>query len=167
MLLAHEGETDAALRLLADFLASESAAPESAQALALRAHILSGVGRQTEALEAAVAARSLLTPVSYERHTIELLAGVAAEGLGDAKSARRWYVAALATAVESNVFTGAVPLVRLLRLVPQGDLTRDEREVCQRFVVYSWRLLDLEGQPDPNDLASAGDVIVKAGSYGG
>ena len=88
----------------------------------------------------------------YERYTLEIALGGISEALGDLKTADYWYVKALETASSDPTTSVGLGLLRLLELRRGRGFDEEERRLAEKALRQSWRLLQIEGEPNLDDL---------------
>lgn len=98
---------------------------------------------------------------AYRRYVLELSLGALHEQSGEAAIASRRYVAAIETALSVDDVSAGAAIRRLVNL-KKNQLTDAERQVCERAIEHSWKVLDLPGTPDTSDIGAASSTLIDA-----
>jgi hypothetical protein len=88
---------------------------------------------------------------TFLRHNLESNIGKVCETLGLREEAASWYRAALNTCSRGNEFSGHPALTALLKL-SGGQISAEDKAMFRSVSEKSWRVLQLLGTPDLNDL---------------
>ena len=158
MALMRESDFRTAQAEVDSFLAKETSPEIRSEALSVRAYLKGEVGDLQAALEDLLNARSLIG-ADYARYVDEISIGVISEKLGRSGEAVYWYQVALRTCVDGEGISGGTALRRLLQLLPQEDLSPDDKALCDSAAQKSWQVLKLAGRPDLTDLTQVISAI--------
>ena len=152
------------IEILTEFLDSEVSSPFRARALGNRAELLLGLGKTEEASQDLLQALKIADGSSYTRFTNEFALGALYEQLGHRELAIEYLLKAVGTALQEGKTSVGGVLVRLLRLVPMIDFSEEEDRLVVDAVRHSWRLLNLEGEPDISDIQGVAETLLRESS---
>ena len=110
-----------------------------------------------------IQAAGLLPPGSYARYTAELSVGHVCELNGERQEAFAWHRAALLTcSLAIEPFSGASAARGLMSLEP--EIQPADRQLLRDVLAKSWRILQLPGEPDLDNLPGTTNLLRSAGS---
>ena len=129
-----------------------------ARALIYRGSISEDEGRLEAARHDFESAVKLLGDSSYIRYTTELSLGRACKLLRDRQASAEWYRAALRTCEDaSESFSGSTAVEGLLAVRP--SLSDAERDLIAKVLVRSWKVLEVPGLPNEDDVPATITVL--------
>ncbi len=159
-----EDDLEEAISIVSRFLAADPPLDLERQAIGFRGSLHQERGDFESARTDFVAARALSEGPDFERCTLEESAGVASQQLGDRLEAERWFLEALKTATSDPKAGGGGVVLNLLNAKGDGNLTAEERALCENVIRGSWQILSLEGKPEVKDLAAGARKLLQAQS---
>jgi len=131
-----------------------------AEALAFRAVLREELPDFTGARADVVEALGLAADPSYLRYTLELSLASLDERSGDRSAAIRAYLRAIQTAMADGRIAVGTAISKLFDLIAPDDLGPEQRRDVVEAVRVSWRLLNIEGEPDIQDLDKVGALLL-------
>ena len=159
-----EDDLEEAISIVNRFLAADPPVDLERQAIGFRGSLHQERGDLESARTDFLAARALSEGPDFERCTLEQSAGVTSQQLGDRLEAEKWFLEALKTAVAEPRAGGGGVVLNLLDAKGEGNLTAEERALCEGVIRGSWQSLSLEGEPELKDLAAGARKLLQAQS---
>lgn len=109
-----------------------------------------------------LAALELAEDRDHVRFELEDSIAVISQELNDRKEAGKWYLSALRTAAADPRVVGGGFLLRYLRFRGDKNLTIEEKQLANKVVHQSWRLLQIDGEPDLENLEVTASRLIEA-----
>lgn len=155
------GGIPAAVGIVDGFLSSQLPRDLKREALAFRAMLYEEQGDLTSA-KADFLSAVALADEGHVRCELEDSLGLISQRLGELEDAGRWFSSALRTAASDPRVAGGGPLLRLLKVRSEKELTEEEQRLAERVIRQTWRLLRIEGEPDLGDLEGTAQKLIEA-----
>lgn len=152
-----------AITLLSNLLPSIKDNGLKTETIAFRADIYEEMGDKDAAKKGWLHALSLIKAENYAKYVLEMQMGVIHEKENNKEEALSWYLKALSTGIKSNI-SGGWGLSKFVSLKGEDKLTKEERELCEKAVLTSWKVLSSPGEPDLKNLLQTAQFLIKVES---
>jgi tetratricopeptide (TPR) repeat protein len=129
----------------------EGSAEMKAECLLYRGEIKDNQGELADAKQDWLNALAYSGEGTFLHYSLERCLGQVCETLGLPEEALRWYRTSLSTCSQGDEFSGHRSLTALLRLTG-GEVPPEDKPTVASVAEKSWRVLQLPGAPDLNDL---------------
>jgi tetratricopeptide (TPR) repeat protein len=159
--LKRQGDHTTAVSIINELLSKKMDDELHSEVLALRADLKEDIGEYEGAKEDLLDALSLIPGNSYARYTLELSLGGICERLKSGAEATSWYQKALLTSFHAEEVSGGTALMSFLRIRDEAELAEEERALCTQVALKSWKLLQLSGEPDLNNLKQVAERLIQ------
>jgi tetratricopeptide (TPR) repeat protein len=157
--LTNEGDHSAAIRLMDDFLRTETDAALRSSALGMRAEVKQESGDLDGALHDLLHAIPLAGD-GFSKHVHEFCIAEIYRKHDDLAQVTHWYRTALKTCAESGDFSAGAALDKFLHLQPQMTLPTEDLALCRNVAQQSWKVLGLPDSPDLANLSSVAKQLM-------
>ncbi len=159
----HKGDVDGAFAEIEKVL--DVGTPEmKGECLFYRGMIRQSVGDMTQARRDWIEALQYAREGTFLRFQVEQNVGESLEREGQTEEALGWYQRALKTCSGGDEFSGQQTLTAYLRL-KGGMIEQEDYALLASVAVKSWRVLELPGAPDVDDLPSTSAALAEAFSH--
>jgi tetratricopeptide (TPR) repeat protein len=163
--ISMEGNHTAALARIDQFLGTDKISSDlRGKTLAHRSLIAKLGGDFDEAKKCLEQALQYTQRRTYARYSIELALCSDAERRGNRADAIHWCRKALETVADDATTSGAAAALFLVKNSFDGGLTPDDFDLCMKAAINAWGLFGLPGSPDPQNLQTAFEEIMRAQS---
>ena len=132
------------------------------EALAYRASLFADLGDSRKAEEDFLAAHDLARLHKLEKYSIEISLAALFKRNNAIDKAEEWYLKALETASKDREVSGAGTLYQLIKLRGNPNFEGRERLLAETVIKKSWKLLELQGEPDLNQLGTSIQRLLEA-----
>lgn len=162
--LERSNKFDEAILLLTNLLPKIADPGLASETIAYRANIYERLGNYESAKKDLLYAISLIKGNNFSKYVLEIEIGSIYEKERNKKEALSWYQKALSTCIKAGDTSGDSAVRRFVRLKGESNLTKEERDLCEEAVRVSWKVLNLSGEPDLNDLIIIADYLTRVAS---
>jgi len=132
----------------------EGSADMKGQCLLLRGEVKDRQGDLAEARQDWMDGLDYAGAGTFLRYCLERNIGRVCHRLGLEEEAMRWYRNAVTTCYRGDEFSGHRALVDLVKL-NGGEISANDRDMYGSVIEKSWRVLDLPGTPNLDDLTGS------------
>lgn len=132
-----------------------SSADLEREALAFRAALFEDLGDTSKAEEDFLSAHQIAHLHGLEKYSIEISLAALFKRNGAAYKAEEWYLKALETASADRGVSGAGALYQLVKLRNNPSFEGREKLLAETVIKQAWNLLELQGEPDLNQLGTS------------
>jgi len=154
-------EPSAALALLDQFLETDPAGDIQREAIAFRGTFHQEQGDFASAKADFISALELAEE-GYVRFELQETLAEVSKKLGDTDGTDHWYATALRTGAADPRVPGGGFLLRFLNFRGRQGLSDEERQLAQQMVSHGWHLLQVDGEPDLENLEGTARRLIEA-----
>ncbi len=134
------------------------------ETIAYRANVYEKMGDFASAKKDLLYALSLIERENYPKYVLEMEIGIIHEKEYNKEEALSWYSRALSTCVKTGNTSGDWAVRKFVNLKGENNLTKEERALCEEVVRASWKVLNLSGEPDLDNLIKTADYLTSVAS---